>query len=178
MVREVELYQFSVKTGFVATMVQEIISLMGQGHNVTVLDRDSVYNHLHLASAVMHAARSIIKGEARARAEPLEIMRWLTGSHQVLKGIEIAGPNENTSSILVLRTPENWPGKDDGDELPTIKELVWDGALSKGLTPISPPFKYGRIKAVERMGLPIPPGVSEEELEKAVLESVCSLSLR
>jgi tRNA threonylcarbamoyladenosine modification (KEOPS) complex Cgi121 subunit len=178
MAREVELYQFSVKTGFNASMVHEIISLMGQKTNVTVLDRDSIFSHLHLASAVMHAARSIVRGKARARAEPLEIMRWLTGSHQVLKGIDIAGPNENTTNILVLRTSEDWPNDDDMDVLPKIREEVWKGSIPNGLVPISTPFELGGETAIERMGMSLISGYSKEDMEKAVLEAVCSLSLK
>lgn len=178
MTREVEIFLFSVNAGCSGQVVQEILSEMGENGNVTVIDRDSVFNSLHLASAIMHAARSIIRKEARARAEPLEIIRWLTGSHQVSRSMEIAGPGERTDHILVVRVPSGWPISDDVEKLSPITEKVWTGAPLKGLVPVNAPFELGGEAACERMGLILDTDMSWEEKEKAVLEAVCSMGLK
>lgn len=178
MAREVEIFLFSTTARSNGSLVQEILSAMDHNGNVTILDRDSVFSNLHMASAIMHAARSMIRGEARARAQPLEIIRWLTGSHQVSKGLEIAGPCESTSHILVVRIPKDWPQKSDMSELPHIKEEVWKGDIIEGLSPIAAPFELGGETAFEKMGLLLTDGSSPEEMEKSVLEAVCSLGLK
>ena len=177
MAREIEVYNFSIGKGSGGSIVEKVLSLMGENDSITILDTDSVFSHLHLASAVMHAARSILRGEARARAEPLEIIRWLTGSHQVSKGLDIAAPGESTADILVVKVPSDWPAGSDTTELPSITEKEWRGSLPDGWTVMRPPFDLGGVAALKRMGMTFDEGTSAEEMERSVLEAVCTLGL-
>jgi hypothetical protein len=176
MVCEVELFLFRTETAVDDEMID---SITGRQDSILVLiDRDSVFSRSHISSAVLHAARSILRGRSRARVEALEVLRWLSGSHQVSRGIEIAGPGKGTTHVIVLKLPESWPGEGDDNELPILVDGKWKGEIPKGLEPLHSPIQLGGDEALIRMGLEFDKDSTFQEKEKMVLEAVCMPALK
>ncbi|MGA1793186.1 MAG: KEOPS complex subunit Cgi121 [Thermoplasmatota archaeon] len=178
MTRSVQVHPFETDTELSGKDIQRIIV----GSEVTglpvLMDLDAIFSRSHLSSGIMHAARSLLNKEARAREPSIEVLRWLSGSHQVSRGIRSAGPGPGTKRLLLAVLPPDWPIKEDVSALPDITEVRWTGADMDHLRPLAVPAKYGKDDALRKLGLD--PGAfnDNEEKERAVLEMVCLPGLR
>jgi kinase binding protein CGI-121 len=175
---EVDIFLFRTSSPPTRGTIETILDSMDPNMVSVIVDRDVVFNQNHISSAIMHAARSILSGKARAKAPALEVIRWLTGSHQVSRGIETANPGKSTSHILVMNIPECWPNESDGNEFPKLMEKRYDGSVPEGLEIILPPFDLGGDKALEKLGLDTDENTSNLEKEKMILEAVCLPALK
>jgi hypothetical protein len=115
--RQIPLALFKIRKGFEKDFISGILDA-DRGHDLVIMDRDSVFSGLHLASSIMHSARSILTGRSRARAHSMEVLRYLAGSRQVGEGSIIAGPSNDTRYILIIGLPTDWPSENDGNSLP------------------------------------------------------------
>ncbi|MBN1389603.1 MAG: hypothetical protein JXA22_03065 [Candidatus Thermoplasmatota archaeon] len=140
-----------------------------------MIDLDTIFSRLHLSLSIMQAARSLQYNEARAREPSIEVLRWISGSHQVSRGMEMAGPGRSTERLLILVLPADWPSEPDTIGLPDINEKEWSGCHPSCIDPLKLPVQYGREKALGRLGLDERRYSGLEEMEKAVLEATCFL---
>jgi len=175
---EVDIFLFWTSSTPTKGTIEAILDSMDPSSISVIVDRDVVFNKTHISSAIMHAARSILSGKARAKAPALEVIRWLTGSHQVSRGIETANPGKSTSHILVMNIPECWPKESGGNEFPELIEKKYGGPVPEGLEIILPPFEFGGDKALEKLGLDLDEGTSNSEKEKMIMEAVCLPGLK
>lgn len=116
---EVPVSLLRTRSGFPKGIMGEILDTF-PGRTLVMMDRDKVCSPLHLSSAIMHAARSILTGRSRAKAPSMEVLRYLAGSRQVGEGASVVGPGPDTEFVLVAILPEGWPSAGDGDGPPTI----------------------------------------------------------
>ncbi|MGA1872981.1 MAG: hypothetical protein ACMUHY_04855 [Thermoplasmatota archaeon] len=177
MARKVRAFTFIVGRGFSADRIKGPLDILGSLGSPVLIDIDSVYSPLHLSSGLMHAARAIYNDEARAREPSIEVLRWLSGSHQVSQGIDISGPSQVTGRLLAVILPDDWPAREDTVSLPEIREETWEGEQIEGLGPVDPPFRYGEGEALKKLGIDIKDGSIDEE-ERAVLENLCLTDLK
>ena len=178
MTRSVQVYPFETEAELSGKDIQRIID----GSEVTglpvLMDLDAIFSRLHLSSGILHAARSLLNNEARAREPSIEVLRWLSGSHQVSRGIRSVGPGPGTKRLLIAVLPSDWPIKEDVSDLPHITEVRWIGADMDPLRPLAVPVQYGKDKALRKLGLDPDAFNDSQEKEKAVLEMVCLPGLR
>ena len=182
MSRSVELCALSSETGFSADRIQSILGALEGRGVVTILDRRAVLGPRHLASGYLNAARAIIDGKARARAASLEVLRWVAGSHQVAEALLRAGPDVETTDILIAIASPDWPARIDRNEYPIFvrSEVPIDvgfddivdetGSLDPGL--------FGSPEAPSRIGVALNEGADDNEVELVVLEWVATTELR
>ncbi len=182
MVRSVELCALSSETGFPADRVQSILGKLEERGVVTILDRRAVLGPRHLASGYLNAARAMIDGKARARAASLEILRWVAGSHQVAEALLRAGPDGETTDILIAIAPHDWPARIDRNEYPIfirsegLPGIEQDDIVDE--TGSLDPDRFGSPEAPSRLGVPVDDDVGDHERELAVLEWVATTELR
>ncbi|MCU0799625.1 MAG: hypothetical protein MUC62_08140 [Candidatus Thermoplasmatota archaeon] len=163
---------------FVEEMLGSLLEHMGKGAVRVIIDRDTVHGPSHLASAFMHAARAILSGRSRARDPSMEVLRWLSGSHQLVEGLKRASPGPDSHLILICTAPHNWPMEGDGSFLPLIKVVEGGPFGIKGLVPVSPGPDvqvWGGRKASKLLYRSF--NGSEEQLEMALLELVAFTDL-
>jgi tRNA threonylcarbamoyladenosine modification (KEOPS) complex Cgi121 subunit len=129
MPREITIYLFRVQNGLDAKAIDNILGSFEPGGPVVLVDRDSVFGPLHLSSSVMMASRSLIDGSGRARDPSIEILRWISGTHQVSKAIETAGAGKETRTLLAVCLPGNWPLVEDTHSLLPAVINQWEKAL-------------------------------------------------
>lgn len=182
MSRSVELCAFSSETGFSADRIQSILGTMEGRGVVTIFDRRAVLGPRHLASGYLNAARAIIDGKARARAASLEVLRWVAGSHQVAEALKRAGPDKETTDILIAIAPHDWPVREDREEYPIfvrsegLPGIEIDGIVDEtGSMDID---RFGSPEAPLRIGVTLNEGADDNEIELAVLEWVTTTELR
>jgi tRNA threonylcarbamoyladenosine modification (KEOPS) complex Cgi121 subunit len=113
----VEVFFFKVRGRMDRSGLRRMISLLPGDRVCVLIDRDSAVSEMHLRSAFMHAARSILAGRSRAKDPSMEVLRYVAGSRQVGEGVTIAGPNEGTEVLIIAMAPSGWPVNGDGDPL-------------------------------------------------------------
>ncbi len=163
---------------FVEEMLGSLLGHLGKGPVRVIIDRDSVHGPNHLASAFMHAARAILTGRSRARDPSMEVLRWLSGSHQLVEGLKRSSPGPGTDFILICKAPDDWPKEGDGSVLPTIRVIEGGPAGIKGLaviTTVPDANVWGGQKASRLLGGGF--NGSEEQLEMALMELVAFTDL-
>ncbi|MGA1819455.1 MAG: hypothetical protein ACMUHU_00445 [Thermoplasmatota archaeon] len=178
MSRKVLVYPFETGADLSRKDIQRIIGRLGTDGLPVLMDLDAIFGSIHLASGIMHAARAIFNDEARAREPSIEVLRWLSGSHQVLQGILSVGPGSGTRRLLLSVLPSDWPAKEDASVLPDIAEIEWKGVELPQLRPLGVPFNYGEDSALRALGLDPESFSGHEEKERAVLEVVCLPGLK
>ncbi|MBN1538765.1 MAG: hypothetical protein JW939_01365 [Candidatus Thermoplasmatota archaeon] len=171
--RRVTVYPFKISGITDRSSLLGLLGSMNVNGIPVMMDMDSIFNCLHLSSSIMHAARSIFHNEARAREPSIEVLRWLSGSHQVSRGLGHAGPGNTTEKMLLAVLPADWPMEQDTEGLPEVAEEVWQGVPLTSIIPMDLPVPYGGIKALRRLGLDVGQYEDHREMEKAVLEAVC-----
>jgi len=178
MSRGIIVHLFRADNGLDDSSIPEVLDMIRSGGPVVLLNRDSVFSDLHLSSAVMQAARSMIAGSGRARDPSIEVLRWVSGSHQVSRAIEMAGAGKRTRFLLAVCLPGKWPSGDDAHDLLPVLAHRWEGELPDGLSdPGNEPVFGGRV-ALNRLGLVDPGNIDDVEAEKLILEAVCFSSLK
>jgi len=163
---------------FTDEVLGSLLEHLGKGQVRVIIDRDSVHGPSHLSSAFMHAARAILSGRSRARDPSMEVLRWLSGSHQLVEGLKKASPGPNSRSILICTAPDDWPMEGDGSVLPLIKVVEGGPVGITGLVPIpsgSDVQVWGGMKASKL--LEVGSDGTEEQLEMALLELVAFTDL-
>ncbi|MGA1849042.1 MAG: KEOPS complex subunit Cgi121 [Thermoplasmatota archaeon] len=178
MPREIVLYLFRAEKGLDPKEIDQVLDCVDSPGPVVLVDRDSVFGPLHLSSAVMQAARSIIDGSGRARDPSIEVLRWISGTHQVSKAIETAGAGKDTRSLLAVCLPGEWPSIDDARSLLDVVVHPWETDLPRRLSDLGDELPYGGRRALKKLGIDLSDDVDDREAEMMVLESICSPSLR
>jgi len=155
----------------------EILASLPNGRMNVLIDRDSVVSELHIRSAFMHAARSILSGRSRARDSAMEVLRYVAGSRQVSEGVSIAGPKDATSVLIVASAPPDWPVTGDGEVLPEVRvdNLAGAAVASSLLEHLKGDVAWGGLKAAERILAGDPTGLDPE---LAVLERIALADMR
>lgn len=177
----VKVHLLRVEGGFGLEFIDSIIGSFPEGSVIALIDRDSIYDSRHLGSSFMHAARALTSGEGRARDQSLEVIRWLTGSRQVGKAIEMAGPRGD-NVFIAAAAPEGWPEAGDADGIPDI-ELAEPGSVvfsSDWIIYVDPEIEgglYGGNRALERLGIDVNDDVPHSG-SMGVLELVACTNLR
>ncbi len=182
MSRSVELCALSSEAGFPADSIQSILVTMEGRGVVTIFDRRAVLGPRHLASGYLNAARAMIDGKARAKAPSLEVLRWVAGSHQVGEALKRAGPDQETTDVLIAIAPNDWPVRIDREEYPIfVRSEVPPGIELDGIVDETGSLdsdRFGSPEAPSRMGVVLNEGVDDNEIELAVLEWVATTELR
>jgi hypothetical protein len=158
-------------------VLRSLLGLSKGDRAQVVMDRDSVFGPSHLASAFMHAARSLLAGRSRARDPSMEVLRWLSGSHQLVEGLERASPGPDTEHILICTAPKGWPKVGDGSVLPAVEVIGGGPKDIKGLEPVpeGSMVPWGGAKAARLLGGEFKG--NEMDLEMAILELVAFTDL-
>jgi len=178
MPRKVLVYPFEAGADLSKKDIQTIIGRFDAEGLPVLMDLDSIFSRLHLASGIMHAARSLFRDEARARDPSIEVLRWLSGSHQVSQGISLVGPGKGTERLLLAVLPPDWPMDEDVSDLPDVLEKEWTGDEMGPLRALGVPVRYGDDNALKALGLDPGAFSEKEEKESAVLEIVCLPGLK
>jgi hypothetical protein len=178
MPREITIYLFRAEKGLDQEAIDHVLDTIGSPGPVVLVDRDSVFGPLHLSSAVMQAARSIVGGGGRARDPSIEVLRWISGTHQVSRAIESAGAGRETRYLLALCLPNEWPNEDDPHTLLPTKLLPWMNEFPECLSDPDDQPAFGGRGALRRLGIPDDGTFNDLEAEKLLLESLCSPSLK
>ncbi len=178
MARIVRVYPFEAVSPVNRDILISIIDSLGFDEIPLVLDKNSIYNDKHLASGIMHAARALVRGHTRAKDPSMEIIRWIAGVHQVSAGVRMVSPSKETERVLICRLPGDWPNAEDELELPGITVCKWDGKELPSLSPLDEKDPFGGKLAFERLGMSSGLGLTWEQAEMAVMERVCSPTLR
>jgi len=178
MARKVLVYPFETGADLSKKDIQWIIGSLDVEGMPVLMDLDAIFSSLHLASGIMHAARSIFNKEARAREPSMEVLRWLSGSHQVSQGIKSVGPGKGTERSLMAVLPPDWPTDKDISDLPEVIEKEWAEGDLGTLKALGGPVQYGGDDALKAFGLDPAAFSTHEEKESAVLEIVCLPGLK
>jgi hypothetical protein len=171
------LHLFRIPNGYDRSMMDPIMNLFDAGRIVVLASRNSVFDEMHLSSAFMHAARSLIGGTARAREPSIEVLRWLSGSRQVNKALSISSPGKGEEYILAAVTLQEWPIGEDAVSPPMIIHTL-PRSYPTFMQPVDPDSKtdwYGGTEVLSRMGLGSRSDPSEAR--KAILEAVALTDL-
>ena len=173
----VEVFFFKVRGRMDRSGLKRIISRLPGDRVCVLIDRDSIVSDMHLRSAFMHAARSILTGRCRAKDPSMEVLRYAAGSRQVGEGVTIAGPNEGTEVLIIAMAPSDWPVNGDGDPLPEI--IVGDpsriGYDKEMLGTIEGIDHWGGVSAARRI---LSVDMAGLDPELAVLERIALADMR
>jgi hypothetical protein len=173
----IEIRFFKVRAKFDRTAMKCILSSLPPDMVHVLIDRGSAVSELHIRSAFMHAARSVLAGRCRARDPSMEVLRYVAGSRQVGEGVSLAGPSEASTVIVMASAPRGWPSEGDGSSLPEVRHLGPEAIMADPsyLEPMEGPDHWGGREAAERV---LSGEGSGPDPEMAVLEKVAMADLR
>lgn len=177
--RNVSVQLLRLRKEWAETAVRGLLDSIGGDRVIVIIDRDMVFGPSHLSSGFMHAARAIVRGKSRARDPSIEVLRWLSGSHQLVDGTKRASPGKGTEHILICSAPEGWPKEEDGLAMPTIvREELFNIELDGCET--VPEWTQIPLWGGKRSSklLPYDFQGTEKELEMAILEMVAFTDLQ
>ena len=136
-----------------------------------IVDPVSLFDISHISFSLMHAARSLIRKQARARDPALEVIRWLAGTHQISSGMDMMCPSAGSRNILVVILPVDWPEDEDGKNVNDLS-LKDTPPEIQGLDPVER-IPFGGLNALGGLGLE--DTGSAELNRKMLLEHVSSI---
>jgi tRNA threonylcarbamoyladenosine modification (KEOPS) complex Cgi121 subunit len=171
----VRVYPFIVESGKMENWLESISDILQDDDIAVLATRDAVYNSTHVASAFLHASRAIDRNKARARDPSIEILRWLTGSRQVQRALDLSGSPKAGSVILLMVAEGSYFGNMSSN-LPTVLEEKWNGPGIEGLKTLDPESEnvFGGNNTAELLGIIVN---DRYDMELAVLEMVALTDL-
>ncbi|MFW3145552.1 MAG: KEOPS complex subunit Cgi121 [Thermoplasmatota archaeon] len=169
MVSTLRFHTYETGPGWDHRRIAEVAARGPFSADIVVLDPGKLFDPQHLGSALMHAARALLRGQARARDRSIEVLRWLSGAHQVSRGLEVMGPDGDSSQLIMVELPPEWPVEEDSLRFPILEPASSSPDIN-GLTRVEGP-SYGGIAALAGLGIT---DLGDENLNRAqVLEIVC-----
>jgi KEOPS complex subunit Cgi121 len=163
---QILLDRYRVVSGNVQDWLHQL-SLSDDKRKFVIVPINSVYSEIHLRMAIQQAWKSLKKGTNRANDPSIEVMRYLTGSRQVSRAIDLleVKPGDN---ILLIGLPLNIgitePPLDPPETMETEIEMIKGVHLER--------ISVENDVSSTRVIYPQLKDIPDDELEMAVLEMV------
>ncbi len=173
----VSVHPFRLISGELNFWLRDLSVIFEEDHVFVLTSSSFILGPNHIASAFYHASKAWINSTARAKDPSIEVLRWLTGSKQVRRALEVSAHGETGSYMLLMTMPNDAFHNRSSPSLPEVVVEMWEGPRIEGLEPLGPddPMVWGGPDI--RKVLEIEESVEEEFIELAVLEKVASIDL-
>jgi len=99
--------------------VDTVIRLSKERGDFQLISANVIRGVHHLAAALVHTARGLDDGSAKARDRGIELMRWLSGERQIRKALDTAGLRPGLEGAWLIKFDEA-----DDQLLPQILDLT------------------------------------------------------
>ncbi len=173
----VSVHPFRLISGDLNSWLNAVSEILKEDPIFVIASSSFIHGPNHISSAFYHASKAWIDRTARANVQSIEVLRWLTGSKQVHKALEVSAHGEPGSYLLLMTIPKEAFDTRSPPSYPEVIVERWGGPRIEGLEPLDPddPMVWGGPDIRNVLG--IENRIEEEYLELAVLEKVASTDL-
>ena len=139
-----------------------------------MFDHRLIWGYRHLYSALWHAEKADKAGMMISKSLPMEIMIYAAGCRQIKKAIELIGIQDDTSKIVGVLVANKEPSLSNS-YMKIKEELQFQGDVS--VIESYSEKKDVVLKYLRKEGYDSSPSLSNQEIEKIILQKVALLSL-
>lgn len=112
---KIELAVYTTQEGFGPDLRDSVLDIFSTSCIPVIVSPFALFDEEHISIGAMHAARFIRRGTARARDPAMEVIRCLSGMHQISSALEMMSPHPGSMEFLVILLPDGWPDPEDGN---------------------------------------------------------------